>query len=71
MKYLRPLLLGVATLFVGVFVSGYLDWYYFFPHIDKVYHTIGGIALGWFFYIYFSLDEFQFSKFLWLKVLSW
>ena len=69
MKYLRPLLLGVATLFVGVFVSGYLDWYYFFPHIDKVYHTIGGIALGWFFYIYFSLDEFQFSKFKKLLVI--
>ena len=63
MKYWRPILLGIAVLFIGVFVSGTLDWSYFFPHIDKVYHFTGGFALGWFFYIYFSFEESQLSKF--------
>ena len=62
-KYSRPIVLGIAVLLVGVFVSGALDWYDFFPHIDKVYHFFGGVALGWFFYIYFSFDESHISKF--------
>ena len=69
MKYRSPLVLGVIILFVGVFVSGFLDWYYFLPHIDKVYHFVGGFALGWFFYIYFSFKESQLSNFNKLLIL--
>jgi hypothetical protein len=63
MKYRGPVLLGALILFVGVFVSGSLGWYYFFPHIDKVFHFVGGMALGWFFYIYYFSEQSQFSNF--------
>ena len=63
MKYKYPIGLGFAVLFVGVFVSGFLDWAFLVPHIDNLYHFVGGIALGWFFYIYFSFETVSFSKF--------
>ena len=52
-KYLRPVVLGLLILLVGIFFSNIFDLYYTIPHLDKVYHFLGGFTLGWFFYLYF------------------
>ena len=63
MKYKYPIALGILVFIMGVFASSYLDWYFLFPHIDKVFHFAGGFALGWFFYVYFSLGSAPMSTF--------
>ena len=55
-KYIKPIILGLIVLFTGVYLSKIFDFYNLIPHIDKVYHTIGGYALGWFFYIFLLKD---------------
>lgn len=46
-----PILAGVLVFVTGVFVSGFFDLYFKFSHLDTLFHFIGGMALGWFFYI--------------------
>ena len=63
MKYRAPITFGLFVLFVGVFVSGAFDLYHRIPHIDKVYHALGGVALGWFFFVFFFNEGTSLSKF--------
>ena len=61
-KYTKPVVLGILVFIIGVYVSSITNAYYFFPHIDKVYHFMGGFALGWFFYVYLSFEKMPLSK---------
>ena len=63
MKYKYPILFGLVVFIFGVFVSSSLGWYFLFPGIDKVFHFLGGVAVGWFFLIYFSLPVWSMPKF--------
>ncbi len=58
--YVAPILFGALILFVGIFVTNIFDLDHQFPFLDKVYHTLGGVALGWFFYTYFFLHNKSF-----------
>jgi hypothetical protein len=57
MKYLYPILLGIVIFFIGVYFSDFFDLYNRFDHIDKVFHFMGGVALGWFFCVFFSIKD--------------
>ncbi|MEK7185323.1 MAG: hypothetical protein AAB726_01745, partial [Patescibacteria group bacterium] len=48
---LYPIIAGVLLFLVGVFVSGFYELYYKLSYLDIIYHFLGGIVLGWFFYI--------------------
>ena len=61
-RYTKPVLLGALVFIIGVYISSVTNLYYFFPHVDKVYHFSGGFALGWFFYIYLSFEKIPLSK---------
>ena len=63
MKYVYPILLGIVIFLVGVYFSDVFDLYNRFTHIDKLFHFMGGVALGWFFYVFFSVKDLQMTPF--------
>ena len=67
MKYTYPVMFGVLVFVVGVFVSGLFGWYVLIPHIDKVFHFSGGLALGWFFCLFLGVRNLPIAS--WKKIL--
>lgn len=48
MQRLRmPLIASVGIVFIGIFVTGWLDLYVRWPILDKVLHGIGGFLAAW------------------------
>lgn len=47
-KALNPFIIGLAVLFLGTFVFTFFDIYGLFPHLDKVFHVLGGFIVAWF-----------------------
>lgn len=50
LRHLRtraPLILGLLILFVGIFVAEKWGLYYTVPNLDKILHTLGGLAVAW------------------------
>ena len=63
MKYRNPIIFGLTVFVCGVIVANFFHLYTLVPHIDKVFHFMGGVALGWFFYVLFY-QNFLYSKFI-------
>jgi hypothetical protein len=61
-KYLSPIFSGVALLILGLFISTHYDFYSYVVYLDKVYHVLGGMVLGWFFFRYFNGSEFRLTQ---------
>lgn len=53
-KYLPPIIAGVVVIIFGLIISNYLGHYDLIPELDSIYHVLGGVVLGWFFYRYFT-----------------
>ena len=70
LKYLYPLVFGFLIFFIGVFISGFLHLYDIIPNLDKIYHTLGGFAVGWFFYNYLFSNNQSFSNFKQIIVIA-
>ncbi len=56
-KYLSPIIIGLIVIIFGLFVSNYFGLYGQIKSLDKVYHVLGGVILGWFFYRYFNSPQ--------------
>lgn len=63
MKYLHSVTFGIIVLIVGIYLSDVFDLYNRFDYIDKFFHFSGGVALGWFFYIFFDIRNLPMSVF--------
>ncbi len=53
-KYLLPILAALVLFFIATTVSEHFRIYSIFHSIDKLYHVIGGMILGWFFMLTFQ-----------------
>lgn len=42
-----PFILGLTVFFIGIFVAEKWGLYYTVPNLDKVLHTLGGLAVAW------------------------
>lgn len=56
-KYLFPVFAGIAVVFFGLVVANHYGLYGQIENLDKVFHFLGGLVLGWFFYRYFTAPE--------------
>lgn len=58
-KYVSPIVSGTALIIFGLFISNHYDFYSHIVYLDKVYHALGGMVLGWFFFRYFNGPDFK------------
>ncbi len=62
-KYYAPIISGILALFIGIFVTEFIDLYARVPIFDKVMHFIGGFISGWIAWL-FVRDEVGRSSFI-------
>ena len=55
-KYKKPVLAGIALIFLAVYIAGDLNLYAYIGYLDKGFHLLGGVVIAWFFSIYLRKD---------------
>lgn len=64
-RYIPSVLFGGGVLFFGIFINGVFNLHHVFHDIDKLYHILGGFALGWFFYTHLFFKKADPHGFSW------
>src|SRR3989344_9034322 len=62
-KYKKPVLAGIALIFLAVYIAGDLNLYAYIGYLDKGFHLLGGVVIAWFFSIYLRKDLKPLSRF--------
>ena len=44
-----PIIVGLLIVTVGAYVATHFGLYDTFPHLDKIFHTAGGMVVAWYF----------------------